>query len=112
MQEIVKYRGQNCYNPTSVHCFIKCINCFANKDYTENSLTLIWSEKYRSGVRISARIQPFCRKYDINIGCFDGTRINPRNTTQKNTALKIHNNHFCLLWKSNGINFIQVRRKS
>ena len=53
----------------------------------------------------SARIQPFCRKYNINIGCFDGTRINPRNITQKNTALKIHNNQFCLIWKSDGISF-------
>ena len=43
---------------------------------------------------ISARIQPFCRKYDTNIGCFDGMRINPRNITQRNTALKIHNNDF------------------
>ena len=26
MQEIVEYRGQNCYIPTSRHCFIKCNN--------------------------------------------------------------------------------------
>ena len=56
----------------------------------------------------SARIQPFCRKYNINIGCFDGTRINPRNFTQRNTALKIHENHFCLIWKSENISFNQV----
>ena len=53
----------------------------------------------------SARIQPFCKKYNINIGCFDGTRINPRNITQRDPALKIHNNHSCLFWKSNGISF-------
>ena len=29
----------------------------------------------------SAGIQPFCKKNDINIDCFDGTRINPRNIT-------------------------------
>ena len=41
----------------------------------------------------SARIQPFCRKHIISIGCFDGTKINPRNITERNTALKIHSNH-------------------
>ena len=43
----------------------------------------------------SARNQGFCRKYNIDIGCFDGTRINLRNITERNTALEIHNNHFC-----------------
>ena len=56
----------------------------------------------------SARIQPFCRKYNINIGCFDGTRINPRNFTQRDIALKIYNNYFCLIWKSQNISFNQV----
>ena len=53
----------------------------------------------------SARIQPFCRKYNVNIICFDGTRINPRYLTQRNASLFIYNNHFCLIWKSNGISF-------
>ena len=82
LQEIVEYRGKNCYIPTSGHCFIKCNKYFANKDYTEEFLTFIRSEKYRSGVMISARIQPICRKYNINIGCYDATRKNPRNNTQ------------------------------
>ena len=56
----------------------------------------------------SARIQPFCRKYNINIGCFDGTRTNPQNSIQRDTSLFIHKNHVCLLWKSNGISFNQV----
>ena len=53
----------------------------------------------------SARIQPFCKKHKINIGCFDGTRINPRNLTQRSTSLFIFNYHFCLIWKSDGISF-------
>ena len=56
----------------------------------------------------SARIQPFCTKYNTNIGCFDGTRINPRNITQRNTSLFIHNNHLRLKWKSIGISFSQA----
>ena len=108
MQEIVEYHGRNCYIPTSGMCFIKCINHFTKKDYTEEFLTFIRSEQRRSNVMTSARVGSFCRKYNINIGCFDGTRINPRNITQKDTALKIHNNHFCLIWKSDGISFNQV----
>ena len=105
MQEIVEYHGQNCYIPASGMCFIKCINHFTKKDYTKELLTFILSEQRRSNVMTSARIQPLCRKYNINIGCFDGTRVNPRNLTQRNTSLFIYNNHFCSLCKSDGINF-------
>ena len=58
----------------------------------------------------SARIQSFCRKYKFSIGCFDGTRTNQRNITHRNTELKIHNNHFCLVWKSNDISVNQVMK--
>ena len=105
MQETVEYHGQNCYIPTSGMCFIKCKNYFTKKEYTEEFLTFIRSEQRRSNVMTSARIQPFCEKFNINIGCFDGTRINPRNLTQRKTSLFIYNNHFCLNWKSNGISF-------
>ena len=104
MQDIVEYHGQNCYIPSSGICFIKC-NFFTKKDYTGGFSTFIRTEQKRSNVMASARIQPFCRKYNINIGCFDGTRINPRNITHRNTAVKIHENHFCLIWKSNGVSF-------
>ena len=108
MQEIVEYHGQNCNIPTSGMCFIKCINYFTNKDYTEENLTFVRTEQRRFNVMTSARNQPFCRKYNINIGCFDGTRISPRNLTQRCTSLFIYNNHFCSIWKSNGFSFIQV----
>ena len=111
MQEIVDYHGQNCYITTSGICFVKCINYFTKKDYTEEFLTFIRSEQRRSNVMTSARVGSFCRKHNINIGCCDGTRINPRNITQRNTALKLHNNHFCLIWKSDRIIFNQVIEK-
>ena len=40
-QDIVEYIGNNCYIPTSGNCFIKCINYFTKKDYTEEFLTFI-----------------------------------------------------------------------
>ena len=107
MQEIVEYHGQNCFIPTSGNCFIKCIKYFTRKDYAEEILTFIRSKKYRSGVMTSARVQPFRKEYKNNIGCSDGTRINPRNLTQKNTSMFIHNNHFCLFWKSKKIVIIK-----
>ena len=108
MQEIVENHGQNCYIPTSGMCFIKYINVFTEKDYTEEFLTFIRTGQRRSTLMTSARIQPFCRNYNINMGCFDGTRIKPRNLTQGNTSLFINKNHFCLIWKSNGISFSQA----
>ena len=58
----------------------------------------------------SDRNQPFCKKYDSNIDCFDGKRKYPRNITQRvlhqSTYVKIH--FFFLVWKSNGTSFNQA----
>ena len=91
-----------------MNCFIKCIIYLTGKDYTDEVSTFIRSEQRRANIMPSARIRPFCRKYNINIGCFDGTRINPRNFTQRDIALKIYNNYFCFIWKSQNISFNQV----
>ena len=105
MKEIVEYCGHISYIPTSGHCFIKSTKYFTKTDYTEEFLTFIRNEQRRSNIMTSARVQPFCKKYNMNIGCLDGTRRNPRNLTQRNTSLFIYNNHFCLIWKSDGISF-------
>ena len=107
-KDIVEYCGQNCYTPTSGMCFIKCINYFTQKDYTEDVFTFIRSEKNRSGVMTYARVQPFCRKDNFDIGYFIGNEIWRRTITQRYIALKIHDKHFCLIWKSSGNIFIQV----
>ena len=54
-----------------------------------------------------ARIQPFCKKYCINIGYYDNNsrKILPLSVTERNKALYLYNNHFCLIWKSQGISF-------
>ena len=104
-QDFVEYIGDNCYIPTSGNCFINCINYFTKKEYTEDFLTFIRTEQRRSNVMTSARVQPFCRNHNIVIGCYDGFRVCPRNIAQRNIALKINNNHFCLIWKANGISF-------
>ena len=104
-QDFVEYIGNNYYNPTSGNCFIKFINYSTKKDYTEEFLTFTRTEQRRINVMTSARIHPFCRKYNINIGCYDGFRVCPRNITEKNIALYVHKNHFCLTRKTQNISF-------
>ena len=49
-------------------CKIKCFIYFTKTDYTEAFLAFYRTENYQSGVPISARTQPFCINYEINIG--------------------------------------------
>ena len=107
-QDVVEGIGNKCYIPTSGNCFIKCNNSFTRKNYTQDFLIFIRTEQGRSNVMTSARIQPFCRKYIINIGFYDGYGVYPRNIAERKTAIKMHNNHFCLFWKSNGFSFNQA----
>ena len=67
-QDIVENIGNNCFIPTSSNCFIKSNKYFLNKDYTVEILTFSRIEQRRSNVMTSARIQPFCRRQNINIG--------------------------------------------
>ena len=108
-QAIFEYKDNNCYIPSSEICFLKCISFFTEKDSTQEVLTLIRTEQRRSNVMTSARVQPFRRKYNINIGCYDGFRVCPRNITERNTALKIHKNYFCLIWKTDGVSFNKAK---
>ena len=104
-QDIVEHIDNNCYIPTSGNCFIKCINYFTEKVFTEEFLSFIRTEQRRSNVMTVARVQPFCRKHNINIGCYDGFRVCPRNITERNLALNLHKNRFCLVGNSQNISF-------
>ena len=42
------------------------------------------------------------------MGYFDGNVVYPRSVTNRNSALFIYNNHFCSIWKSEGVSFIQA----
>ena len=96
-QDIVENIGSNCYIPTISIGFINCINYITGKEKTEEFLTFIRTEQRRSTVMTSARIQPFRRKHNINIGYFNGKELRPRNITERNIAFKIHNNQFSLI---------------
>ena len=55
-----------------------------------------------------ARIQPFCRANNINLGFHSDDRVFPRSVTNRDSALFLFKNHFCVIWKSEGVSFKQV----
>ena len=106
--EIIEYRGNNCFIPTKGYCFIKCVNFLTGQDYKQQYLEFIRNEKRRTNIMTKARIQPFCRANKIILGYWDGERIFPRTVTNRDSALYLYNNHFCLIWKSQGVSFNQA----
>ena len=107
LYDIQEYHGKNCYIPTSQNCFLKCINYLTGKDYKNEYFQFINSEGRRKSVMTLARIQPFCKKNNIDIGIYkqNEKRILPRTVTDKSKALFLYKNHFCVIWISNAINF-------
>ena len=103
--EIIEYRGNNCFIPTKEYCFVNCYNFLTGEDYKQQYLDFIRNEKRRSNIMTKARIQPFCRANNINLGYFDGTKVFPRSVTEKNIAFFLYNNNFCLIWKSESVSF-------
>ena len=103
--EIIEYRGNNCFIPTKGYCFVKCINFLTGQDYKDKYLEFIRNEKRRSNIMTKARIQPFCRANNINLGYYNDDRVFPTTVTNRRSALYLYNNHFCLIWKSQGKNF-------
>ena len=107
-QEIFEYRGNNCFIPTKGYRFVKCNNYITGQDYKQQYLDFIPNEKRRENIMTKARIQPFCRANNNNLGFYDGDGVFPRSVTNRVGALFLYNNHFCLLWKSEVVSFSQA----
>ena len=105
---IIEYRGNNCFIPTKGYCFVKCINFLTGQDYKDKYLDFIRNEKRRSNFMTKARIQPFCKANNINLGYYNDERVFPRSVTNRDNGLYLYNNHFCLIWKSQNVSFIQA----
>ena len=108
---IDEYRGNICFIPTKGYCFVKCINYLTGQDYKQEYLDFIRNESRRSNVMTMARIQPCHRKLGINLGYYNGERVFPRTVTNRDSALFLFNNHFCVIWKSENVNFKQAIRE-
>ena len=77
-----------------------------SEDYQQQFPDFIRSEQRRSNIMTKARNQQFSRANNNNLGYFDGERVFPR--SDRNTALYLYNNHFCLKWKSANVSFNQA----
>ena len=107
-QEIFEYRGKNCFIPTKGYCFVNCINFLTGQDYKQQYLDFIRSEQRRPNLMTKARIQPFFRAINLNLGYYDGERVFSRSFTERNIVLFLFNIHFCSIWKSEGVSFNQA----
>ena len=83
----IEYQGKNCFIPTKGYCFIKCINFLTVQDYKQQYLDFIRNEKRRSNIMTMARIQPFCKANNINLGYYNNDRVFPRSVTNRDSAL-------------------------
>ena len=106
--ETVEYRGINCFIPTKGYCFVKCINYLSGQDYKQEYLDFIRNEKRRSNIMTKARIQPFCKANNIDLGYYNDDRVFPRSVTNRDRALYLYNNNFCFIWKSENVSFKQA----
>ena len=102
---IIEYRGNNCFIPTKGYCFVKCINFITGEDYIAQYLDFIRNETRRSNIMTKARIQPFCKANNIDIGYYNDERVFPRSVTNRDNALYLYNNHFCVIWKNENVSF-------
>ena len=73
--EIFEYRRNNFYIPNKGYCYVKCINYITDQDCKQQYVDFIRNEKRRSKIMTKARIQPFCRANNNNLGYFDGKII-------------------------------------
>ena len=105
---IVEYQGNNCFIPTKGYCFVKCNNFLTGQDYKQQYLEFIRNEQRRLNIMTKARIQPFCRANNINLGYYNDERVFPRSVTNRDSALFLQDNHFCLIWKSERVSFKQA----
>ena len=85
----IEYLGNNCYIPTKGYCFIKCVNYLTGQDYKQHYLDFIRNEKRRSNNMTMARIQPFCRANNNNLGYYNNERVFPRTVTNRDSALYV-----------------------
>ena len=99
--------GQLCYIPTGNACFRKCLEFFQRRDFPNEYKEDILSSDRCKNIMASAKIQPFCRKYNINLGVYKKKQrsILPKTVTERKFCLLIHNNLFCVIWKDNQSSF-------
>ena len=59
----------------------------------------------------TARIQPCLKNLGFELKCYNGKEICLRTKCRRDEGLRLHYNHFCLIWKSQSISFNQAKGK-
>ena len=100
--KILEYKGKLCYIPTGNACFRKCLVFIYKRDFSNEYKEFKINFDRCKNIMTSAKIQPFCRKYNINLGVYKKKQrsILPKTITERRTCVLIHNNHFCVIWKT------------
>ena len=57
--QLIEYRGNNCLIPSNGYCSVKCVKFLTGKNYKQQCLDFIRSEKGRTFIMTKAKIQPF-----------------------------------------------------
>ena len=70
-KKIVEYRGNLCYIPEENECFRKCLEFIYKKDFSQHYREFIRESQRNKNIMTSAKIQPFCKKHDIDLGIYD-----------------------------------------
>ena len=106
-RKIVEYRGNLCYIPEENECFRKCLDFLYKKDFSHQYCAFIKESQRNKNIMRSAKIQPFCKKHNINLGVYNPKqqKILPRSVTERRICLFIHKNRFCVIWKTVKTNF-------
>ena len=106
-KKIVEYRGNLCYIPEENECFRKSLELIYKKDFSQQYREFIKESQRNKNIMTSAKIQPFCKKQNINLGVYNSKRqeILPRSVTERRICLFIHKNHLSVIWKTVKTNF-------
>ena len=109
-KKIVEYQGNLCYITEENECFRKCLEFIYKKDFSQEYCEFIRESQRNKNIMTSAKIQPFCKKHNIDLGIYDlkQKRILPLSVTERRICLYIHENHFCVIWKTEKTTFINA----
>ena len=95
-QKVVEFTAKDAYIPPIGLCFMNCVKFLTGKIFEQDFLDFIRNEVRRRNVMTTARIQPFCKKYNTNIGHYGKVRVYLYFYAERNEALYLYENYFCL----------------
>ena len=110
---ILESKGRLCYIPTGNACFRKCLEFIYKRDFSKEYKEFIIDSGSFKNIITSEKIQPFCRKYNINLGSSNQKQqpILPKTVNERRICLLIHNNLFCVIWKNNQSTFPDAKEE-